>query len=91
MTRWEDGIGVGVGAAGGTGVEHSRHIVDGMVPKHEQLRGRLTELAARLPAGSPRPGERQLCVEHGVSRITVRSTPMPWQSAKWYVPHFEYS
>jgi GntR family transcriptional regulator len=47
-------------------------IVDGVVPKHEQLRGRLTELAARLPAGSPLPGERQLCVEHGVSRITVR-------------------
>jgi GntR family transcriptional regulator len=47
-------------------------IVDGVVPKHEQLRGRLTELAARLPAGSPLPGERQLCVAHGVSRITVR-------------------
>ncbi|MCZ2822894.1 MULTISPECIES: GntR family transcriptional regulator [unclassified Modestobacter] len=47
-------------------------IVDGVVPKHEQLRGRLTELAARLPAGAPLPGERQLCVEHGVSRITVR-------------------
>jgi len=47
-------------------------IVDGVVPKHEQLRARLTELAARLPAGSPLPGERQLCVEHGVSRITVR-------------------
>ena len=47
-------------------------IVDGVVPKHEQLRGRLTELAARLPAGSPLPGERQLCIEHGVSRITVR-------------------
>jgi GntR family transcriptional regulator len=49
-----------------------RFIVDGVVPKHEQLRGRLTELAARLPPGSPLPGERQLCVEHGVSRITVR-------------------
>jgi GntR family transcriptional regulator len=48
------------------------HIVDGVVPKHEQLRGRLAELAARLPAGSPLPGERQLCIEHGVSRITVR-------------------
>jgi GntR family transcriptional regulator len=47
-------------------------IAHGVVPKHEQLRGRLTELAARLPAGSPLPGERQLCVEHGVSRITVR-------------------
>ncbi len=47
-------------------------IVDGLVPKHEQLRARLTELATRLPAGSPLPGERQLCVEHGVSRITVR-------------------
>jgi GntR family transcriptional regulator len=47
-------------------------IQDGVVPKHEQLRNRLTELAARLPAGAPLPGERQLCVEHGVSRITVR-------------------
>lgn len=47
-------------------------ILDGLVPKHEQLRGRLTELASRLPAGSPLPGERQLCIEHGVSRITVR-------------------
>jgi GntR family transcriptional regulator len=47
-------------------------IVDGVVPKHEQLRGRLTELAARLPPGAPLPGERQLCIEHGVSRITVR-------------------
>ncbi len=47
-------------------------IRDGMVPKHEQLRTRLAELATRLPAGSPLPGERQLCVEHGVSRITVR-------------------
>lgn len=47
-------------------------IVDGVVPKHEQLRGRLAELAARLPAGAPLPGERQLCIEHGVSRITVR-------------------
>ncbi|WP_249522507.1 GntR family transcriptional regulator [Modestobacter marinus] len=47
-------------------------IVDGVVPKHEQLRGRLAELAAGLPAGAPLPGERQLCTEHGVSRITVR-------------------
>ncbi|WP_222195610.1 GntR family transcriptional regulator [Modestobacter italicus] len=47
-------------------------IVDGVVPKHEQLRARLSELAARLPAGAPLPGERQLCIEHGVSRITVR-------------------
>ncbi len=54
------------------GVSADPFIVDGVVPKHEQLRGRLTELAARLPAGSPLPGERQLCVEHGVSRITVR-------------------
>jgi GntR family transcriptional regulator, N-acetylglucosamine utilization regulator len=55
-----------------TAAVSERLIVDGVVPKHEQLRGRLTELAARLPAGSPLPGERQLCVEHGVSRITVR-------------------
>ncbi|MGY1843266.1 GntR family transcriptional regulator [Modestobacter sp. SYSU DS0875] len=47
-------------------------ITDGVVPKHEQLRARLTELVARLPAGAPLPGERQLCIEHGVSRITVR-------------------
>ena len=55
-----------------TGAVAEPLIVDGVVPKHEQLRTRLTELAARLPAGAPLPGERQLCVEHGVSRITVR-------------------
>jgi len=63
---------VSIRRAGGTTTRSEPFIVDGMVPKHEQLRGRLTELAARLPAGAPLPGERQLCVEHGVSRITVR-------------------
>jgi GntR family transcriptional regulator, N-acetylglucosamine utilization regulator len=63
---------VSIRRAGGATTGSEPLIVDGMVPKHEQLRGRLTELAARLPAGSPLPGERQLCIEHGVSRITVR-------------------
>ena len=63
----------GAGRAGSMGtVSAEPLIVDGVVPKHEQLRGRLTELAARLPAGTPLPGERQLCIDHGVSRITVR-------------------
>jgi GntR family transcriptional regulator len=64
---------LGTGRAGSmTTVPTEPRILDGVVPKHEQLRGRLTELAARLPAGAPLPGERQLCIEHGISRITVR-------------------
>jgi GntR family transcriptional regulator len=48
-------------------------IVDGVVPKHEQLRTILTELATReLSPGDMLPSERQLCLDHGVSRITVR-------------------
>lgn len=48
-------------------------IVDGAVPKHEQLRAILTELATReLAPGDMLPSERQLCQDHGVSRITVR-------------------
>lgn len=39
---------------------------------HGQLRARLAEQAARLPAGAALPGERQLCELHGVSRVTVR-------------------
>ena len=51
-----------------------RHIVDGMVPKHEQLRTILIELARSLTPGDIMPSERQLCLDHGVSRITVRRT-----------------
>jgi len=48
-------------------------IVDGAVPKHEQLRAILQQLAqAGLPAGAAIPSERQLMADHGVSRITVR-------------------
>jgi GntR family transcriptional regulator len=48
-------------------------IVDGMVPKHEQLRAVLAELVSeRLSPGDLLPSERQLCLDHGVSRITVR-------------------
>jgi GntR family transcriptional regulator len=50
-----------------------QHIVDGVVPKHEQLRAILVELATRqLAPGDILPSERQLCLDHGVSRITVR-------------------
>lgn len=47
-------------------------IVDGAVPKHEQLRAILLRHIADLPVGSPVPSERQLVHDHGVSRITVR-------------------
>ena len=50
-----------------------QHIVDGAVPKHEQLRVILQELASgELPAGAAVPSERQLMADYGVSRITVR-------------------
>jgi GntR family transcriptional regulator len=55
-------------------VEQNRHIVDGMVPKHEQLRTILIDLARSLTPGDILPSERQLCLDHGVSRITVRRT-----------------
>ncbi|RKR75766.1 GntR family transcriptional regulator [Frondihabitans australicus] len=48
-------------------------IVLGAVPKHEQLRRILRDLALdRLQPGSAIPSERQLIADYGVSRITVR-------------------
>jgi len=48
-------------------------ITDGVVPKHEQLRHLLVELCTtQLSPGDVLPSERQLCLDHGVSRITVR-------------------
>ena len=49
------------------------HLVDGVVPKHQQLRNILTELVtSELQPGDMLPSERQLCADYGVSRITVR-------------------
>jgi len=49
------------------------HLVDGVVPKHQQLRNILTELVSTdLQPGDMLPSERQLCADYGVSRITVR-------------------
>ncbi len=53
-------------------VAPTQHIVDGMVPKHEQLRSILIDLARTLAPGDLLPSERQLCLDHRVSRITVR-------------------
>ncbi|BBG00636.1 MULTISPECIES: GntR family transcriptional regulator [Pseudonocardia] len=49
-------------------------IGDGVVPKHEQLRTLLTDAIARdFAPGDPFPSERRLCLDHGVSRVTVRA------------------
>ena len=62
MTGWDDDV-----------VGETQQIVDGVVPKHEQLRAILTELATgKLAPGDILPGERRLCLDYGVSRITVR-------------------
>ncbi|GAA4676807.1 GntR family transcriptional regulator [Frondihabitans cladoniiphilus] len=50
-----------------------QHIVDGAVPKHEQLRQILGGLiTGGLQPGAAIPSERQLITDYGVSRITVR-------------------
>lgn len=49
------------------------HIGEGVVPKHEQLREILRDLAvSSLHPGAAIPSERQLIADYGVSRITVR-------------------
>ncbi|MER8012511.1 GntR family transcriptional regulator [Streptomyces sp. NPDC094149] len=45
----------------------------GMVPKHAQLRAILVDMCTnQLAPGDALPSERQLCADHGVSRVTVR-------------------
>ncbi|WP_432139638.1 MULTISPECIES: GntR family transcriptional regulator [unclassified Streptomyces] len=45
----------------------------GMLTKHAQLRAILVDMCTnQLSPGDALPSERQLCVDHGVSRVTVR-------------------
>ena len=50
----------------------SRGLEDGLTPKHLQLRDRIVELVAGLPADAPIPSERALMRQFEVSRGTVR-------------------
>lgn len=50
-------------------------VVDGPIPKHQQLRAiLLAELDTRLAPGDPVPSERELAARYHVSRATVRET-----------------
>ncbi|MFJ9752287.1 GntR family transcriptional regulator [Streptomyces chartreusis] len=45
----------------------------GMLPKHAQLRAILVDMCTnQLSPGDALPSERKLCIDHGVSRVTVR-------------------
>ncbi|TQK42427.1 GntR family transcriptional regulator [Streptomyces sp. SLBN-118] len=48
-------------------------VAKGMLPKHAQLRAILVDMCTnQLSPGDALPSERQLCLDHGVSRVTVR-------------------
>lgn len=55
------------------GAETPPTVHDGPTPKHVQLREILRGLATgELRPGSPMPSERELALQHGISRLTVR-------------------
>jgi GntR family transcriptional regulator len=59
---------------GGNGMAKPQQIAsNAMLPKHAQLRAILVDMCTnQLSPGDALPSERQLCIDHGVSRVTVR-------------------